>query len=104
MLQGQSRITGKCHKCSDALRESVTSAVTHYGKVSQVQSRVAGKCFKCSHAWQESVTSAVTRGRKVLWLVVTNAVILVLSYVFSKQPILGLTQEWFRELSFSRLE
>ena len=30
--------------------------------------------------------------------------ILVLSYVYSKQPILGLTQEWFRELSFSRLE
>ena len=29
---------------------------------------------------------------------------LVLSYVYSKQPILGLTQEWFRELSFSRLE
>ena len=30
--------------------------------------------------------------------------LLVLSYVHSKQPILGLTQEWFRELSFSRLE
>ena len=29
---------------------------------------------------------------------------LELSYVYSKQPILGLTQEWFRELSFSRLE
>ncbi len=29
---------------------------------------------------------------------------LVLSYVYSKQPIFGLTQEWFRELSFSRLE
>ena len=29
---------------------------------------------------------------------------LVLSYVYSKQPILGLTQEWFRELSFSMLE
>ena len=28
----------------------------------------------------------------------------VLSYVYSKQAILGLTQEWFRELSFSRLE
>ena len=27
-----------------------------------------------------------------------------LSYVYSKQPIFGLTQEWFRELSFSRLE
>ena len=25
-------------------------------------------------------------------------------YVYSKQPIFGLTQEWFRELSFSRLE
>ena len=37
----------------------------------------------------------------------TQAVLLknlVLSYVYSKQPILGLTQEWFRELSFSRLE
>ena len=30
--------------------------------------------------------------------------LLVLSYVYSKQPIFGLTQEWFRELSFSRLE
>ena len=30
--------------------------------------------------------------------------ILVLSYVYSKQPIFGLTQEWLRELSFSRLE
>ena len=30
--------------------------------------------------------------------------ILVLSYVYSKQPIFGLTQEWFRELSFYRLE
>ena len=30
---------------------------------------------------------------------------LVLSYVYdSKHPIFGLTQEWFRELSFSRLE
>ena len=28
----------------------------------------------------------------------------VLSYVYSKQPIFRLTQEWFRELSFSRLE
>ena len=28
----------------------------------------------------------------------------VLSYVYSKQPIFGLTQEWLRELSFSRLE
>ena len=27
----------------------------------------------------------------------------VLSYVCSKQPIFGLKQEWFRELSFSRL-
>ena len=30
--------------------------------------------------------------------------VLFLSYVYSKQPIFGLTQEWFRELSFSRLE
>ena len=30
--------------------------------------------------------------------------LLVLSYVYSQQPIFGLTQEWFRELSFSRLE
>ena len=29
---------------------------------------------------------------------------IVLSYVYSKQPIFGLTQEWLRELSFSRLE
>ena len=29
---------------------------------------------------------------------------LALSYVYSKQPIFGLTQEWLRELSFSRLE
>ena len=29
---------------------------------------------------------------------------LVLSYVYSKQPIVGLTQEWLRELSFSRLK
>ena len=28
----------------------------------------------------------------------------VLSYVYSKQPIFGLTQAWLRELSFSRLE
>ena len=28
----------------------------------------------------------------------------VLSCVYSKQPIFGLTQEWLRELSFSRLE
>ena len=28
----------------------------------------------------------------------------VLSNVYSKQPIFGLTQEWFRELSFSRLQ
>ena len=28
----------------------------------------------------------------------------VLGYVYSKQPIFGLTQEWLRELSFSRLE
>ena len=26
------------------------------------------------------------------------------SYVYSKQPIFGVTQEWFRKLSFSRLE
>ena len=29
---------------------------------------------------------------------------MVHSYVYSKQPIFGLTQEWLRELSFSRLE
>ena len=29
---------------------------------------------------------------------------LVLSYVVSKQPIFGLTQEWLTELSFSRLD
>ena len=29
---------------------------------------------------------------------------LVLSCVYSKQPIFGPTEEWFRELSFSRLE
>ena len=34
------------------------------------------------------------------WLSLT----LVLSYVHSKQPIFGQTQEWLRELSFSRLE
>ena len=28
----------------------------------------------------------------------------VLSYMYSKQPIFGQTQEWLRELSFSRLE
>ena len=33
-----------------------------------------------------------------------SCLFLVLSYVYSKQPIFGLTQEWFRELSFSRLE
>ena len=27
-----------------------------------------------------------------------------LSYVYSKQPMFGLTQEWLKELSFSRLE
>ena len=35
---------------------------------------------------------------------ILNLVFLVLSYVYSKQPIFWLTQEWFRELSFSRLE
>ena len=30
--------------------------------------------------------------------------ILYLSYVYSKQPIFGLTREWLRELSLSRLE
>ena len=29
---------------------------------------------------------------------------LVLSYVYSKQPMFGLTQEWFRQLSFSSVE
>ena len=29
---------------------------------------------------------------------------LVLSYVYHKRPVLGLKHEWFRELSFSRLE
>ena len=29
---------------------------------------------------------------------------LVLNCVYSKQPIFGLTQEWLREFSFSRLE
>ena len=29
---------------------------------------------------------------------------LVLSFVYPKQPILVLTQEWFKELSFSRLD
>ena len=36
--------------------------------------------------------------------VTANGMFLVLSYVYSKQPMFGLTQEWFRELSFSRLE
>ena len=45
------------------------------------------------------------------WIDLSNLIIiptflqcLVLSLVYSKQPIFGLTQEWFRELSFSRLE
>ena len=40
------------------------------------------------------------------FLVICNQQILflVLSYVYYKQPIFGLTQEWLRELSFSRLE
>ena len=38
-------------------------------------------------------------------LIALGKVFLVLNYsIYSKQPILGLTQEWFRELSFSRLE
>ena len=36
--------------------------------------------------------------------VVSVIVPCVLSYVYSKQPILGLTLEWFRELSLSRLD
>ena len=28
----------------------------------------------------------------------------VLSYMYSKQPTMGLTQEWFRKLSFPKLE
>ena len=42
----------------------------------------------------------------VLHCSVLVSVFLVLSYVglYSKQPIFGLTQEWLRELSFSRLE
>ena len=33
-----------------------------------------------------------------------SVISLSLSYVYPKQPIFWLTQEWFRELSFSRLE
>ena len=44
------------------------------------------------------------RGPSTLYLKVELIRILVLSYVYSKQPIFGLTQEWFRELSFSRLQ
>ena len=33
-----------------------------------------------------------------------SCMFLVLSYAYTKQPIFGLTQERFRELSFSRLE
>ena len=36
--------------------------------------------------------------------VITIEQLLVLSYVYSKQAIFGLTREWLRELSFSRLE
>ena len=49
---------------------------------------------------ERSKTGAKTGGELLMPLVV----ILVLSYVYSKQPIFGLTQEWLRELSFSRLE
>ena len=30
--------------------------------------------------------------------------IVIFLVIYSKQPIFGLTQEWLRELSFSRLE
>ena len=40
----------------------------------------------------------------VVWNLVGGMQFLVLSYVYSKQPIFGLTREWLRELSFSRLE
>ena len=33
-----------------------------------------------------------------------SMIILIISYVYYKQSIFGLTREWFRELSFSRLE
>ena len=42
--------------------------------------------------WHGNVT------RSDLWFLVLNY------HVYSKQPIFGLTQEWLRELSFSRLE
>ena len=37
-------------------------------------------------------------------LVNKGTLVMLISYVYSKQPIFGLTQEWFRELSFSSLE
>ena len=59
------------------------------------------------HRSMERVTSDFRRSclasSSSVFIVAINT-FLVLSYVYSKQPILGLTQEWFRELSFSRLE
>ena len=40
-----------------------------------------------------------------MWFLVLSYIyIYIYINVYSKQPIFGLTPEWFRELSFSRLE
>ena len=55
-------------------------------------------CMQCTHG----VTSVggVTAGQ----VGHNSSLLSYLSYVYSKQSIFGLTQEWFRKLSFSRLE
>ncbi len=62
-------------------------------------------CFiLCYLSWAYTFSMMFIPHCKYFFLSSCTLNILVLSYVYSKQSILGLTQEWFRELSFSRLE
>ena len=55
-------------------------------------------------SWQVTFPSMSSDATKRESLCSQRYCVVMLSYVYSKQLIFGLTQEWFRELSFSRLD
>ena len=79
----------------------IIKSITKYGAVTEVSQSVVSS--QVSHQVWHRHTSMVSLLSVVLSFRPLFTV-LFLSYVCSKQSVFGVTQEWYRELSFSMLE
>ena len=71
-------------------------------------SEIKERCFQCArsvtYTFVNHVPGSQYRPENPIRTHHISLSFLVISYVYYKQPIFELTQEWLRELSFSRLE